>query len=154
MPENRQKGVKSMSNFAMFMKKNKKVKENKKYAPTASLTDEKGNPLEFEFKPLTSKENEELRESCTIDVPVTGKPNVFRPKLNTSKYISKMIVASTVTPDLYDKELQDSYGVMTPEDLLFAMVDDPGEYTDLSVVIQKYQGFDETFDEKLNEAKN
>ena len=53
---------------------------------------------------------------------------MYRPKMQTSKYIQKMIVASVVMPDLYDAELQDSYGVKTPEDLLFAMVDDPGEY--------------------------
>ncbi|MCM1231162.1 MAG: hypothetical protein NC094_08900 [Bacteroidales bacterium] len=143
-----------MSKFSRFMKANKKAKENGKYAPTNSLTDESGKPLEWEFRPLTSKENEEIRDSCTIEVQVTGKPNVFRPKLNTSKYLAKMIVAATIYPDLYDKELQDSYGVMTPEDLLYALVDNAGEYQDFSVWMQKYQGFTKTFDEKVEEAKN
>lgn len=143
-----------MSKFSRFMKSNKKTKKNGKYAPTDSLTDDNGEPLEWEFRPLTSKENEEIRDSCTIEVQVTGKPNVFRPKLNTSKYLAKMIVASTVYPDLFDKELQDSYGVMTPEDLLYALVDNAGEYQDFSVWMQKYQGFTKTFDEKVEEAKN
>lgn len=30
------------------------------------------------------------------------------------KYLAKMVVSSVVYPDLYDRELQDSYGVMTP----------------------------------------
>ena len=55
---------------------------------------------------------------------------------------------------LYDKELQDSYGVMTPEDLAFAMVDDPGEYNDFCEWLQKFQGFTKTLDEKVDEAKN
>ena len=143
-----------MSKFSAFMKGNKKIRENGKYAPTTSLTDEKGNPLEFEFKPITSKENEELRDSCTYDVQVTGKPEMFRPRLDTKKYLAKMIVSSVVVPDLYDKELQDSYGVMTPEELLFAMIDNPGEYQDLYVWIQKFQGFSKTLEEKVNEAKN
>lgn len=143
-----------MSKFSAFMKGNKKIRENGKYAPTTSLTDEMGNPLEFEFKPITSKENEELRDSCTYDVQVTGRPEVFRPRLNTKKYLAKMIVSSVVVPDLYDKELQDSYGVMTPEELLFAMIDNPGEYQDLCVWIQKFQGFDKTLEEKVDEAKN
>lgn len=143
-----------MSKFSAFMKGNKKIRENGKYAPTTSLTDENGNPLEFEFKPITSKENEELRDSCTYDVQVTGRPEVFRPRLNTKKYLAKMIVSSVVVPDLYDKELQDSYGVMTPEELLFAMIDNPGEYQDLCVWIQKFQGFDKTLEEKVDEAKN
>ncbi len=57
---------------------------------------------------------------------------MFRPKVQSGKYIQKMITASVVMPDLYDAELQDSYGVNTPEDLLLAMVDDPGEYNELA----------------------
>ena len=101
------------------MKSNKVKKENEFYAPTKSLLDEKGNPIQWEFKHVTSKKNEEMRESCTIDVQVKGKPNMFRPKFDSQKYLSKLICESTVIPDLYYKELQDSYGVMTPEDLLF-----------------------------------
>lgn len=143
-----------MSKFTRFMKANKIVKLNEKYAPTSSLQDDGGNPLEWEFKQISSKENEALRDSCTIEVPVTGKPNLFRPRLKTAEYLAKMIVASTVYPDLYDKELQDSYGVMTPEDLLYAMVDNPGEYQDFTVWMQKFQGFTKSLDDKVEEAKN
>ncbi len=143
-----------MSRFSLFMKANKAEKKHEKYAPTSDLLDEFGNPLEWEFKPITSKENENLRDACTMEVQVTGKPNVYRPKLDISKYIAKIIVASTVYPDLYDKDLQDSYGVMTPEELLYAMVDNPGEFQDFSVWMQKFQGFTKVFDDKVEEAKN
>ena len=143
-----------MSKFSRFMKANKTVETNEKYAPTATLTDETGKPLEWEFRHITTKENEALREACTTEVQVTGKPNLFRPRINTSEYLAKMIVASTVFPDLYDKELQDSYSVMTPEDLLMAMVDNVGEYQNLSDWIQKFQGFTKSFEDKVEEAKN
>ncbi len=64
------------------------------------------------------------------------------------------MAASIVYPDLYDAELQDSYGVKTPEDLLLAMVDNPGEYSDLTAFVQKFQGFDVSFSDKVDEAKN
>ncbi len=143
-----------MSKFAKFMKSNKVVKANEKYAPTTSLLDEKGKPVEWEFRHITSKENDALRDACTVEVQVTGKPNLFRPKTNTAQYIAKMIVASTVVPDLYDKELQDSYGVMTPEELLYALVDNAGEYQEFTLWMQQYQGFTKSFDEKVDEAKN
>lgn len=143
-----------MSKFAKFMKSNKIEKKNGFYASTRSLCDENGKPLEWEFRHITSKENEDLRDSCTIEVPITGKPNMFRQKVKSSLYIQKMIAASVVTPDLYDKELQDSYGVRTPEELLLAMVDDPGEYNDLASFVQKFQGFDVSFAEKVDDAKN
>ncbi len=143
-----------MSKFSRFMRVNKITKPNEKYAPTGTLQDENGNPLEWEFKQISSRENEELRDSCTIEVPVTGKPNLYRPKVKTAEYLAKMIVASTVYPDLYDKELQDSYGVMTPEELLYAMVDNAGEYQEFAAWMQKFQGFAKGLDDKVDEAKN
>ena len=95
-----------------------------------------------------------MRDECTVEVQVTGKPNMYRPKVLTSAYLAKMVVAATVYPDLYDAELQDSYGVKTPEDLLYAMVDDAGEYQNLTVWMQKFQGFSQPIEEKVNAAKN
>lgn len=143
-----------MSKFSQFMKANKVEKKNEFYASTKSLCDTNGKPLVWEFRPITSKENETLRDECVMDVPITGKPHQYRQKLQSGKYIQKMIAASVVVPDLFDAELQDSYGVKTPEDLLMAMVDDPGEYNDLAVFVQKFHGFDVSFEEKVDEAKN
>lgn len=143
-----------MSNLSLFLKKNKIQKENTTYAATKSLCDEQGNPLLWEIKPLTTKENEDIREACTMEVPVKGKPNLFRPKVNTNQYLAKMIVASVVEPNLYNAELQDSYGVKTPDDLLKEMVNDPGEYNDLAAFVQKFNGFNTTMEDKVEEAKN
>lgn len=143
-----------MSNLSRFLKQNKIVKENITYAATKSLVDENGKPLEWTIKPLTTKENEAMRDECMIEVPIKGKPNMYRPKLNTSKYLAKMLVASVVEPNLYNKELQDSYEVMTPEDLLQAMVDDPGEYQDFTTFVQNFNGFNTSLEDKVEEAKN
>lgn len=143
-----------MSKFSQFMKANKIEKKNEQYAPTTTLIGSDGTPLRWEFRHINSKENETLRDACTIEVQVTGKPNLFRPKLNTSQYLSKMIVTSTVSPDLYDVELQDSYGVKTPEELVYAMVDDAGEYQDFTLWMQRFQGFTKSLDDKVEEAKN
>lgn len=143
-----------MSNLTRFLKKNKITKPNEEYAATASLVDESGQPLKWEFKHISSKENELLRDECTIDVQVTGKPGMYRQKFKTREYLAKMVAESVVVPDLYNAELQDSYGVTTPTDLLYAMIDSPGEYQDLCVWVQKFQGFTETFEDKVEEAKN
>ena len=143
-----------MGNLSLFLKKNKKVRTNTFYAATKSLCDEKGNPVEWEIKALTTKESEDIRSECTTEVPVTGKPGMVRPKVDTKAYIAKLIAACDVFPDLYNKELQDSYGVRTPEDLLKEMVDDPTEYNALAEFIQNFNGLDETLEEKVKEAKN
>ena len=146
--------VTNMSTLKQFLKENKIQKENTTFAATKSILDEDGKPVLWLIKPLTTKENDNLREDCTVEIPIKGKPNMFRPKLNTSKYIAKMIVASVAEPSLYDKELQDSYGVMTAEELLKEIVNDPGEYNDFAAFIQEFNGFNATMEEKVEEAKN
>ena len=143
-----------MSNLSLFLKKNKIVKDNVKFAATKSLCDEKGNPLEWEIKPLTTRESDDIRESCTIEVPVKGKANMFRQKVLSAKFGAKMLAASIVFPDLYNAELQDSYGVSTPEDLVREMIDDPGEYNKFLAYVQEFNGFDSNMKDKVEEAKN
>ena len=142
-----------MSNFSKFMKANKIQKQNVMHPVTKSLVDENGEPLKWEIKPLTTKENEAIRDACTIDVPVKGKPNIYRPKTDMNKYQTKLICAAVVSPDLNNAELQNSYGVMTPEELIKEMVDDPAEYTDLMLFVQEISGF-KTLQEEVDEAKN
>ena len=143
-----------MSDLRRFLKKNKKLKENVQYAVTKSLTDEKGQPLLWEIRPLTSKETNRLTDECTFQEQVPGKPNVFRNKINSTKLLQKMMVASVVFPNLNDKDLQDSYGVMTPEELITEMVDDPGEYNNFGKYLNELNGFNEGINEKVEEAKN
>lgn len=142
-----------MSQFALFMKGNKKPRENSKWAVTRSLCDKDGKPLEWEFRHISSKENEEIREECTADIPVPGKPNMYRQKIKTGRYVQELIARSVVFPDLRNSELQDSYNVVNERDLLMAMVDDPGEYAELAAKVQEFQGF-MSLDEKVDEAKN
>ncbi len=143
-----------MSKFSMFMRANKTVKENVKFAATKSLCDEEGNPLLWEFRAVSSKENEAIRDSCVVETAAAGKSGVTRSKLKTGLYVQKLIAASVVVPDLYDAELQDSYGVKTPEELLMALVDNPGEYNRLAEFVQHFHGFDVSLDEKAEQAKN
>ncbi|MEE0290511.1 MAG: hypothetical protein U0J62_09825 [Lachnospiraceae bacterium] len=142
------------TNLSLFLKGNKKQRENRKYAATKSLCDADGKPLEWEIKPLTTKENDKIREECTLDIPIKGKPGMYRQKQDTSLYLKKMICASVVFPDLFNAQLQDSYGVTKPEDLIVEMIDDPGEYNDLAVFIQDLNGFSESINEKVDMAKN
>lgn len=143
-----------MGNLALFMKKNKKVRENTFYAATSSLVDENGEPLKWEIKPLTTEEVERIRSECTKEVPVPGKRGQFRTKVDSNLYNDKLMVAAIVFPDLYNKELQDSYGVMSPEALLKKMIDNPSEYFDLLGYVSEQSGFDKEIEDEIEEAKN
>ena len=143
----------NMSKFSQFMRANKIQKQNVMHPVSKYLLDEDGKPLMWELRPVSTKENERLQEQCMIEVPVKGKSGMYRPKLDVAAYKSKLMCAAVVYPDLHDVELQNSYGVMTPEELLKEMVDDAGEYTDLMTLVQELCGF-KTLQEDVDEAKN
>lgn len=143
-----------MSNLSVFLKKNKKQRENAFYAATASIVDEKGKPVMWEIRPITTAEDEKIRDECMKEVPIPGKRNQFRMKIDPNAYMTKQMVAAIVSPNLYDAALQDSYGVKTPEDLLKEMVDNPSEFMDLGNFIREHSGFDADLGEEVEEAKN
>ena len=143
-----------MSTLQQFFKRNKIEKPNVFYAATKSLCDEDGQPLKWEIQRLTTKEDEKLRDSCTTEIQIPGKPGMYRNKLDGNAYSAKVIAASVVFPDLFNAELQDEYGVKTPEDLIKEMVDDSGEYMAFMAFVQKFNGFNITLQEDIDTAKN
>lgn len=143
-----------VASFSEFMKQNKKDVPHGFYAATDTLCDKDGNALVWEFRKLSSREAEDIRKRYTKQVQVTGKPNLFRPEVDAEGYTAALIAASCVYPALDNAELQDSYGVKTPTDLLLAMVDSAGEYTALTLWFNQYQGFNVSFQDKVRDAKN
>ncbi len=142
-----------MSDFSRFMRGNKEILANEKYAPTASLCDEHGKPLVWEFKHLTTFEVNNIRNDCTVQVPIKGKNDAYTTTVDQIKFINRLIVESTVFPDLNNASLQDSYGVTTPESLLLVMIDRPREYNNLAAFITDMQGPAETINEFIDKAK-
>ena len=142
-----------MGKFNKFMKGNKIAMENTTYPATKSLLDENGEPLLWTIKPLTSKDNDKLLDKCSYEVPITGKPGMYRTTVDNIKYATAILCECVLEPDLNDAELQDSYGVKTPEALIKELVDDPKEYQDFVNFVQGYPGT-EDLAEKVEEAKN
>jgi len=135
-----------------FLKANKKTKLNAFYAASENFLDDDGKPLHWEIKPLSAADNERIKEECTAIIE-NGfrKPQV---KIDTKRLQAKQVIASVAFPDLYNAELQDSYGVKEPEELLFAMIDNAGEYQSLVMFVLQYNKLNITLDEKVEEAKN
>ena len=65
----------------------------------------------------------------------------------------KVACASTVFPDLKNKELQDSYGVYNDTDLLKELLL-AGELNSYFEAIEKINGYTKTLSEKIDEIKN
>ena len=138
-----------MGQFERFLKTNKKTREATVYLASRSFTDENGEPVLWKIRPISTKENEMIRDECVIEDKASG-----RYRLEISKYTAKLLAASVIEPNLYNKELQDSYGVMTPEALLLELLDNPSEYRKFADFIQQFNGFNESFSDKVDTAKN
>ncbi|MBS4869088.1 MAG: hypothetical protein KHZ95_05245 [Eubacterium sp.] len=135
-----------MNTFDLFLKENRKERQCYYTEVCKDIKDEKGNIVKWKFTPLTTREEEEIREEATETV----NGNL---KLNMTKYIEKLITASVIYPNLYDATLQDSYNCKTPESLLKAIVNIPGEYSDLARLVQEKNGFN-SLREDIEKAKN
>ena len=72
-----------MSNLSLFLKENKKQKKNTTYPATKSLCDENGKVLEWVICPLSTKDNELIRDECIKNVPVRGKKGQYQKDLDT-----------------------------------------------------------------------
>lgn len=85
-------------------------------------------------------------DSATV---VIGKKSDFK----TSVYFKNVVAETVVYPNLRDKELQDSYGVMEPAQLLNKMLNS-AEFNKLLKECLKINGLDKNFDDLKTEVKN
>lgn len=142
-----------MSDLSMFFVDNAIKDENIKYVASKRFMGKDKKPIEWELCSISSKEDEEIRKSCTKRVPVQGRKGQFTNETDGNLYLGRLAARCVVFPNLNAAELQNSYGVMGSDNLLKAMLKS-GEYSDLILKIQEINGFDTGMEELVDEAKN
>ncbi len=143
----------NMSNLRGFLAQNAIQAENVKCVVSKRFLDDDGKPMEWEIGCISSSENEALMKAATKRVPVVGKKNQFTQEMDVQLYLGKLGAKCTIFPNLDDAELQNSYGVMGSDVLLKTMLNS-GEYQNYLVKIQEVNGFDTSFEDEVEEAKN
>lgn len=119
---------------------------------TKRYKDEKGNPIPFKFRAIPVDKVEEYRDLYTREIRKHGQ--VIDEKFDSDKFKARLGVESTVYPDFKDKALRDSYHEQDPIKVAKAILSVPGEYARWLEVVQNVNGFDEDFDEDVEDAKN
>lgn len=143
-----------MSNLTAFLAQNAiKVEVEEHEVSKRFIDQETKKPMKWKVGVVTSDEDESLRKQNTKRLPVPGKKNMFQPTTDYDAYLATLAARCTVYPDLNNMELQNSYGVMSPEALLKKMLL-PGEYAGYLKIVQNANGFDVGMDELVEEAKN
>lgn len=142
-----------MRDLKAFLSQNKIKVDNILYGATKSLLDENGKPLEWEIRKVSTEQSELIRKEC-MTVSINKKGKGVDTDFNAELFADKLCVAATVYPDLYNQELQDSYGVKTPEALLKRLLDDIGEYNAYQQKVMEQCGLTVSQDDLVAEAKN
>ena len=140
-----------MKDLKFFLRQNAVLPQNEEVEVTQRFKDENGSPIKFEIKPISNELDDELRKQNTRQVK--RAKGVYVPELDNQGYLADMTIIAVVYPDLNDKELQDSWGVMDAKELINAMLL-PGEYNVLLQAIQQLNGWDLSLDDIKEEAKN
>lgn len=142
-----------MSNLKSFLAENALKVEKEDVVVSRRFLDDDGKPCLWQIGCITSAEDEALRKLCTKRVSLNGRKNDVSLELDYELYLGKLAAKCTISPCLSDSELQDSYGVMGEDALLKAMLT-PGEYSEFLNKVQTINGYDVSFEDLVNDAKN
>ena len=137
--------------LSAFLAQNAAKVENKHIAISTRFRGENGEPVKWELTSITATENQRLRRDSTRNVP-TGKRGQFTQEFDMAQYQARLATKCVVYPDLNDAALQESYGALSAEQLISAMLT-PGEFDDLFLAIADLNGFNSDAD-LVEEAKN
>ena len=109
------------------------------------------NPILCEVRQLTNDEMKHIKKTCVKQIK--DKRGSVTVETDTDKMMCLMASMFTVYPDLKNAELQNSYGVYGECELLEVMLS-AGELLTFEQKINEINGFDVSFEDKVDEAKN
>lgn len=142
-----------MSNLEFFFAENVEKVELVEKVVSNRFKDADGNPIKWHFGAIDGTLDSKNRADCTKKVAVPGKPNLRTPEVNVNLYLLKNAVDTIKFPNLKDARLQDSYGVMSAEELLQKMLL-PAELQNVLKITTEVNGFNTNENDLVEEAKN
>lgn len=106
----------------------------------------------FVIKSIDETVNDDLKKRATRKV--RNRQGISTPDFNNDQYVSELMVACVVEPDLHNAELQEFYGTTGDAGRTLKKMLRAGEYATLMQEIQTVNGFDESINDLVEEAKN
>jgi hypothetical protein len=139
-------------NMSFFMKGKAKQLPEEEVIVSKRYVNEKNEPIPFVIRAIEQPLIDRLQDECTE--PIYRKGKKVDEKLNVSRFLARMGVESTVFPNFKDPELLASYKLVDPVDLAKEILKMGGEYAEWLAAVQRINGYDEDFEELVNDAKN
>lgn len=134
-----------MSNFESFFKENVTMPNEVEFAVSDRFSEC------FKLKTITEDEHSQVKSAATKRKSL-GRGR-YTEEMDTNKYSYLLCAAAISYPDLNNALLQDSYGVKSADELLKQMLT-AGEFTSLLIKVNDINGFDKSFTDEVEEAKN
>ena len=137
--------------FSAFMAGSAIAAEPVEYVASKRFRGKDGKPAKWKIQPFSASENDKLVKEFTrkVRLPSGERKNTF----DNERYNLAIVVKAVSYPNLNDPNLQDSYGVMSAEELVQKMLL-PGELTDLQSAVAQALGFENDIADDIETAKN
>lgn len=153
----------NVSSIQAFMRPELKEETIVEIPGIQTFTDEKGEPIPFKIRMITTADLTRIRKGChvrKIAKDAKGKP-IFQngqiqydDQYDGNAMNDQMIVQALVFPDLHNKELLDFYGVLDSVELVHKLFRKLDDYTYITEKIQEISGITSDGDEVIEDAKN
>ncbi|MEJ3717116.1 phage portal protein [Paenibacillus polymyxa] len=140
-----------MSQFSAFFKENASVDVTEEVIVSERFKDKNGKLIPWKIQGISETQNKAIRKSATK--MIKGKGGVKVPEIDSDEYMTKLVIASVIYPNLKDAELQENYGVAGADNLLNKMLLS-GEFATLWEKVQELNGYDKDINEVMEETKN
>ena len=132
-----------------------KLKEFLTQNPVDNLTEEitlsdRLKDFKFKIKAMTSEQYGAYTKKAT---KTTGGRKNLKVSIDTGEFNNQIAINHCIEPDFRDAEWIKSSGCMTPEQLLNKVLN-AGEIAELTERIQALSGFDKSFEDEVEDAKN
>ena len=100
-------------NLSAFLKQNVEVVNETEYVASKRIKGANGEPIAWKIKTLATDETEKMRKKYTkrITDRITRQSEE---RFDTTAYNEELLSKVITYPNLYDAELQDSWGVTEP----------------------------------------
>ena len=128
-----------------------------------TFSDDKGNPIPFKIRAITTADLTRIRKACHKRRPAKDAKGklIFQngqlqydDQYDGNEMSDQMIVQALIFPDLHSKELLEFYGVDDSIELVHKLFSKLDDYTYLIEQIQQASGISSDGDEIIEEAKN
>ncbi|MGE8207683.1 phage tail assembly chaperone [Heyndrickxia sp. NPDC080065] len=138
--------------MSFFMAGNAEEIKEEKVPVSKRFKDKEGKVIPFIMKAIPTEQLDELERACK-------KPEFFKgrkvgEKVDTARFYARIAVETTVYPDFKSEELRTSYKTEDAIEVAKRVLSVGGEYSTWIEEALRINGFDDSFEDLAEEAKN